>query len=86
MSTPKAIPIRASETQTEGYTLPAWIYENAEFLDLEREHIFAGSWQIVCHVCDLPNPGDYQTLDLLGDRVFAMRQFLQWADLCGASG
>ena len=74
MSTLKAIPIRASEAQSEGYTLPAWIYENPEFLDLEREHIFAGSWQIVCHDCDLANPGDYQNLDLLGDRVFAMRQ------------
>ena len=55
-------------------SLPAWIYDNAEFLDLEKQHIFAGSWQIVCHLCDVPDPGDYQTLDLLGERVFVIRQ------------
>jgi phenylpropionate dioxygenase-like ring-hydroxylating dioxygenase large terminal subunit len=63
-----------SSRNVDNESLPAWIYENAEFLALEKEHIFAGSWQIVCHGCDLPETGDYQTLDLLGEQIFVIRQ------------
>ena len=73
MSTRQTVPIRA-DAEKDGYSLPAWIYDSAEFLALELEHIFATSWQIVCHGCDVPNAGDYQTFELLGERIFAMRQ------------
>jgi phenylpropionate dioxygenase-like ring-hydroxylating dioxygenase large terminal subunit len=54
-------------------SLPAWTYESAEFFELEREHIFLPSWQVVCHVSDLPEPGDYATLDLLSERAVVVR-------------
>jgi phenylpropionate dioxygenase-like ring-hydroxylating dioxygenase large terminal subunit len=57
----------------DNYSLPAWIYQNAEFFELEKDHVFGNAWQIVCHVCDLPNAGDYQVLDLLDEQVFVMR-------------
>ena len=66
--------MRADDGQIERFSLPAWTYQNPEFFDLEKNHIFAASWQMVCHVCDLPDPGDYQNFDLLGERVFAIRQ------------
>ena len=31
------------------------------------------SWQIVCHVNDIPNAGDYYTFDFLGDSIVALR-------------
>ena len=31
------------------------------------------TWQLICHVSNIPNPGDYYTLDLLAERVFAVR-------------
>lgn len=74
MSTTKPIPIRSTGMESDRHSLPSWLYQNSEFLELEKEHIFADSWQIVCHVCDIPNAGDYQTLDLLGERLFAIRQ------------
>ena len=55
------------------FSLPGWIYTDQEFLDLEIERIFRPSWQIVCHVNELPNPGDYQTLDFLGESVVVIR-------------
>ena len=55
------------------HTLPAWTYDNAEFFDLEREHIFMRTWQLVCHVSEVAEPGDYATLDLSGERVFVIR-------------
>ena len=49
----------------DGISLPAWIYRDADFLEAEKERAFASSWQIVCHSSDIPDPGDYHTLDFL---------------------
>jgi len=54
-------------------TLPGWTYNNAEFFALEKEHLFLSTWQMVCHVSELPNPGAYVTLNLLGERAVVVR-------------
>jgi phenylpropionate dioxygenase-like ring-hydroxylating dioxygenase large terminal subunit len=54
-------------------SLPAWIYQDGDFLEAERERVFRPSWQIVCHLSDIPHPGDYHTLDFLGETVFVVR-------------
>src|SRR5688572_31090557 len=45
-------------------TLPAWVYHSEEFHELEREHVFLSSWQIVCHQSELPETGDYVSFEL----------------------
>lgn len=57
----------------DGFSLPGWIYRDAEFLDAERERVFATSWQILCHTSDIPNAGDYHTLEFLGEPLVALR-------------
>jgi len=57
----------------EDFGLPGWIYRDAEFLEAEKERIFAASWQIVCHLSDIPHAGDYQTLDFIGEPLVAVR-------------
>ncbi len=54
-------------------TLPGWTYNNAEFFALERRDLLLKNWQIVCHVNEIAKPGDYATLDMLGERAFAIR-------------
>jgi phenylpropionate dioxygenase-like ring-hydroxylating dioxygenase large terminal subunit len=54
-------------------SLPAWIYQDAEFLEAERELVFRPSWQIVCHLSDIPRAGDYHTLDFLGETICVIR-------------
>ena len=54
-------------------TLPGWAYHSAEFHELEREHLFLSSWQIVCHQSELPEPGDYVTFEFFGRRGFVLR-------------
>jgi phenylpropionate dioxygenase-like ring-hydroxylating dioxygenase large terminal subunit len=54
-------------------TLPAWTYNNAEFLALEKEAIFMRTWQIVGHVSELKRPGDYLRFDLLGESAIVLR-------------
>ena len=53
--------------------LPGWCYHSAEFLKLEKKHMFMTHWQIVCLVSDLPNAGDYHSLDVIGERAVVVR-------------
>jgi carnitine monooxygenase subunit len=57
----------------ENFSLPGWIYRDADFLRAEKEQVFASSWQVICHLNDIPNPGDYHTLDFLGEPLVAVR-------------
>jgi phenylpropionate dioxygenase-like ring-hydroxylating dioxygenase large terminal subunit len=57
----------------EDFSLPGWIYRDADFLAAERERVFASSWQIVCHLNDIPRAGDFHTLDFLGEPLVAVR-------------
>ena len=54
-------------------SLPGWIYTAPDFFEAERRHLFARTWHLVCHINDIPNTGDYHTLDILGDRFVALR-------------
>jgi phenylpropionate dioxygenase-like ring-hydroxylating dioxygenase large terminal subunit len=53
--------------------LPAWVYKHPEMTRLEMERILRPSWQIVCHVNSIPNPGHFVTLDLGGESVVVLR-------------
>ena len=53
--------------------LPAWTYSHPEMTRLEHERILKPSWQIVCHVNSIPNPGDYTAVELGSDSVVAVR-------------
>jgi phenylpropionate dioxygenase-like ring-hydroxylating dioxygenase large terminal subunit len=53
--------------------LPAWAYHSKALFALEREKLFLTHWQVVGHVSNLPNPGDWLTYDILGERAMVMR-------------
>jgi phenylpropionate dioxygenase-like ring-hydroxylating dioxygenase large terminal subunit len=53
--------------------LPAWTYHSDAMLDLERKELFRTHWQIAGHVSDLPDPGDFITLDIANERAIIMR-------------
>jgi len=57
----------------EARSLPAWIYHDPDFFELEKQHIFRTAWHLVCHQNDIPASGDYHTFDILGESVFAVR-------------
>ncbi len=68
-----AHPIRNADP-LDGWSLPAWTYRDAEFHELEKARIFRTSWQIVCHESDLPDHGDWHTLDYIGESVIVVRR------------
>jgi phenylpropionate dioxygenase-like ring-hydroxylating dioxygenase large terminal subunit len=76
MSKPLPPDLAQSETQhdpEEFQSLPGWIYHDPEFFAYEAEHVFRPSWQIVCHVKDIQNAGDYVTFDFLGESIVTLR-------------
>jgi len=56
-----------------GWSLPAWTYSDPEFHDVEIERIFRPSWQVVCHDSDIPNSGDWHSIDYIGESVIVVR-------------
>ena len=56
-----------------GWSLPAWTYADREFFDAEVARVIRPSWQVVCHVSDVPETGDFHTLDYVGESVVVVR-------------
>lgn len=56
-----------------GFGLPGWIYHDAEFFAAETARVMRPSWQIVCHVSDIPEAGDYHTLNFAGESIAVVR-------------
>ena len=56
-----------------GLSLPGWIYHDADFFAAEKARVLRQAWQIVCHVSDVPNPGDWHALEYLGESLLVIR-------------
>ncbi len=55
-------------------SLPAWVYDDPRLTRLEIERILKPSWQIACHISQIPNAGDYITFELGADSVIVLRE------------
>jgi len=53
--------------------LPTRVYSDPKIFEIEKERIFARSWLQVCHVSQIPKPGDFVVRNLLGEAVLAVR-------------
>ena len=54
-------------------TLPSWTYTNETFFELEKKNLFLNNWQLICHVSNINNSGDYFTFDIFNERLIAVR-------------
>ena len=59
-------PAAAMSLKAEAYTDPAWFA-------LEQNAIFAKSWQWVCHVEKVRDPGQYVTATIAGRSIVVLR-------------
>ena len=57
----------------DGWSLPAWTYSDPDFYAAEMDRIFRPSWQVVCHDSDIPNTGDWHSIDYCGESVILVR-------------
>ena len=68
-----ALQNRTDTDPDDGWSLPSWLYHDPEFFFVEMARVIRPSWQIVCHVSDVPKPGDWHSLDYLGESNIVVR-------------
>ena len=57
----------------DGMSLPGWLYHDPEFLEAEKRAFLRAAPQVVCHVSDIAEPGEWRSLDYLGESVIVIR-------------
>jgi phenylpropionate dioxygenase-like ring-hydroxylating dioxygenase large terminal subunit len=65
--------IASAPDPLDGMSLPGWLYHDAEFLAAEKRAFLRAAPQVVCHVSDIAQPGDWRSLDYLGESVIVIR-------------
>ena len=54
-------------------SLPGWLYHDGEFFAAERRAFLRAAPQVVCHASDIPAPGDWRSMEYLGESVIVIR-------------
>ncbi|MEA3057851.1 MAG: hypothetical protein QOF34_666 [Sphingomonadales bacterium] len=57
----------------DGMSLPGWLYFDPEFFAAEKAAFLRAAPQVVCHVNEIPQPGDWRSLEYLGESVIVIR-------------
>ncbi len=68
----KPNPIAAADP-LDGMSLPGWLYHDAEFFEAEKRAFLRAAPQIVCHASEIAEPGEWRSLDYLGESLFVIR-------------
>jgi len=54
-------------------SLPGWTYTSEAFFELEKKELILKNWQLVCHLSNIPEPGNFFTFDIFNERIFVIR-------------
>jgi phenylpropionate dioxygenase-like ring-hydroxylating dioxygenase large terminal subunit len=57
----------------EASTLPSWCYTSEAFYQREVEQIFLKQWNFAGRLDEIPDSGDYMSLDFCGESVIVIR-------------
>jgi phenylpropionate dioxygenase-like ring-hydroxylating dioxygenase large terminal subunit len=57
----------------DGMSLPGWLYFDPEFLEAEKKAFLRAAPQVVCHESDISEPGEWRSLEYLGESVIVIR-------------
>jgi len=61
------------ETDLDDLSLPGWVYRDPDYFKVEMERVIRPAWQVVCHENDIPEAGDWRTLDIVGESIVVIR-------------
>jgi phenylpropionate dioxygenase-like ring-hydroxylating dioxygenase large terminal subunit len=62
-----------SSDPLDGMSLPGWLYHNPEFFEAEKKAFLRAAPQVVCHQSEIATPGEWRSLDYLGESVVVIR-------------
>ena len=57
----------------QAMSMPSWCYTSETFFAREVERIFRRVWNFVGRADEIPDPGDYLTLDMFGESIIVVR-------------
>src|SRR4029450_13284507 len=65
--------IQPAPDPLDDVSLPGWLYHDDEFFEAEKRAFLRAAPQVVCHQSELANPGDWRSIDFLGESVIVIR-------------
>ena len=65
--------VKPTADPLDGMSLPGWLYFDPEFLEAEKKAFLRAAPQVVCHESEISEPGDWRSLEYLGESVIAIR-------------
>jgi phenylpropionate dioxygenase-like ring-hydroxylating dioxygenase large terminal subunit len=57
----------------DGMSLPGWLYRDPEFFEAETRAFLRAAPQVVCHESEIRKPGEWRSLEYLGESVIVVR-------------
>lgn len=54
-------------------SLPGWLYHDPEFFEAEKTAFLRKAPQVVCHESEIAEPGEWRTIEYLGESVIVIR-------------
>jgi len=66
-------PVATERDPLDGMSLPGWLYFDGEFFEAEKNAFLRAAPQVVCHESEIPEPGEWRSLEYLGESVFVIR-------------
>jgi phenylpropionate dioxygenase-like ring-hydroxylating dioxygenase large terminal subunit len=71
-------------------SLPGWLYHDPEFFEAEKKTFLRAAPQVVCHESEIAEPGEWRSLDYLGESVIVIRgddgQIRAFSNVCRHRG
>jgi len=65
--------VKPTADPLDGISLPGWLYHDPEFFEAEQRAFLRAAPQVVCHDSDIAEPGEWRSLDYLGESVIVIR-------------
>ncbi len=68
-----ATQLRSVPDPLDDLSLPGWLYFDPDFFAAEKRAFLRAAPQVVCHESEIARPGEWRTLDYLGESVLVIR-------------
>ena len=65
--------VGAAPDPLDDLSLPGWLYYDPEFFEAEKKAFLRAAPQVVCHESEIREPGEWRTLEYLGESVVVIR-------------
>lgn len=66
-------PARPAADPLDDVSLPGWLYFDPEFFEAEKKAFLRAAPQVVCHESEIRQPGEWRSLEYLGESVIVIR-------------